>query len=291
MAPPYPAVCHHQSIASYLPNMPLQPWKHLNSHEYAKWVYKHYRLVQVKRGNPDQWGDWGSTAPGAGPENVYAVLDFHQDYVLIKGVDLISQGNDQVVLQEEAPPVNVWSRYLRKHTEHVTPLLLNWQHHLESQPNQFLQEIRPSAVINSFQIVCTPFAHTNWHMILNAYDYAKFVYKWGETVRFGNGTQDEIGNWGFQGFPGANGFFLNQRSVVLSQRESFVLIQRAVFMDGAIGLDTGHDPIWVWSRYLRIRTGLTHPRKLHWHHPWEPQAIPPPPNGYICVRRPMNKEE
>ena len=291
MTAPYPALCHYQSVTHYSPHTGFEPWKNLNSHDYAKYIYKQYSLVEVKNGNPGCWGDWGSTAPGAGPDNVFAVLDFHQDYVLIKGVDLFLHGNDQAVLQEDAPPVFVWSRYLRKHTQHVTPLLLNWHHYLERQPNQFLQEIRPNAVINSFQIVQTPFAHDSWHMILDAYAYAKFVYKWGEIVQFGRGSQDEMGNWGFQGFIGGNANFVNQRSVVLSKKESFVLIQKAIVINGAIGLDSFHDPVWVWSRYLRIQTGLRHPRKLDWYHPWEPQQGLPPPNGYIYIRRPLNDEE
>ena len=70
-----------------------------------------------------------------------------------------------------------------------------------------------------------------------------------------------------------------------------MLIQKAIVINGITGLDSFHDPIWVWSRYLRIHTGLRHPRKLNWYHPWEPEQRLPPPNGYIYIRRPLNDEE
>ena len=285
----YPAQCHQNTVVPFSANVLFQPWKHLNSFDYAKYIYKHFKLVEVKLGSPQHWGDWGSNAPGAGPGNVYEVLDLHDDYVLINGVELFAEGHDQAVLPDDAPPAYVWSRYLRSHTEHVRPLLLNWQHHLERQstPRQH-GRLRPTNVSHSHAIVLTAFRHNYWHMILNANHYAKFIYKWGKTAVFGRGAQDEIGNWGFLG---AQPDFLNQTFVVLSQENSFVLVNRAIVIEGAIGIDSFHDPVWIWSRFLRIQSVVAFPRKINWNHVWEPQRQPPPPNGYTYLRPPLNLEE
>ena len=287
MAAPFPALCHYNSVAIQSPNGPFHPWKHMNSNNYAKYIYKHYNLVEINLGNWEQWGEWGSMAPGAGPGHVYEVLDYENDYVLINGIDLVGE-DEEAILPDDALPAFVWSRYIRCYRDHRIPLLLDWQHHLEQQVQavNYLRLNPPEESHNAF-IVSSAFHH-NWHQILNANQYAKFIYKWGHTVRFGTGSEGEIGNWGFQA---AQWHFANQSYAVLSQEDNYVLVIQAIVINEAVGVDFDHPPLWVWSKFLRVHKRLSFPRRINWNHAWEPHPPMPPPFGYFYLCRPENKEE
>ena len=56
----YPHPCHYQSVDLKVPHQPLIPWKHLNSRDYAQFLYKWYKIVRINRGDSNEWGNWGT---------------------------------------------------------------------------------------------------------------------------------------------------------------------------------------------------------------------------------------
>ena len=121
-----------------------------------------------------------------------------------------------------------------------------------------------------------------------ARDYAKYVYKWGELVKFGRGKISDTSHWGLQ-----DQFFNFHLDlfVVLSVRAQFVLITKASLYRNAITEDPYFEPFWTWSRLLRLHTRLEFPRSCDFHHPWEPSRPTTPPFGYYRFAGPQNREE
>ena len=285
----YPMNCHNNSVNSKTNNQAFLPWRHLNSKDYANYVYKWCKLVKINRGIPNDWGNWGiQDVHCAGMK--CAILEITNDLVLVEGVEQV--GPNQAV-QSTTLPIYVWSRYLRPFKRLLIPRLVQWTHFYDHPylERKYLK-IGPPSHDQDFEIVqgtfMTDLEHSNFHQILDARGYAKYVYKWGELVTFGRGNISDTGNWGMQEQ------FFNFRHdlfVVLSVRASFVLITKAATYRDAIAEDPFFQPFWTWSRLLRLYTRLEFPRSCDWNHPWEPEKPSAPQAGYHKFSGPQNEEE
>jgi len=283
-------LCHYTSVENVNDSPVFIPRLHLTSYECAPYLYKWCGLVQIHYGDKEEWGNWGTMLDGAGAEFFYKVLDFEDDYVLVCAAELV--GEDQAVFaQPEEGCAWVWSRYLRSYRRNAFPLQLDWHHPNEEQVTTAnFHQLGPNDDYHNMIIIsgAFPFQNNNWHQILDANCYSKFLYKWGLTVVYGiTGNMFELGNWGMMG-----DFHDNQFShVILGQKPNYVLIRRALVDGEAIEDDRDFEPFWVWSRLLRIERFHTFPRRCEWSHSWEPLEPLAPPNGYFHFLRPLNHEE
>ena len=283
---PYPIICHSNTVEPRDQNNHAMPWRYLTSKDYANYIYKWCKLVRINEGIGNDWGSWGVQVDGAGM--LCVVLEVDTDYVLVEGAEQI--GPNQAI-QSTSDPAYVWSRYLRPVMRLQIPRLVQWGHVFDDRYNEknYLK-IGPAQNDQDMVLVQGIFQDdlSNFHQILVARDYAKYVYKWGELVMFGNGKISETGHWGMQDQ------FFNFRHdlfVVLSVRAQFVLITRASLHQNAIAEEPNFEPFWIWSRVLRLRSRLEFPRACDWYHPWEPRRPSLPPFGYYRFFGPQNKEE
>ena len=284
---PGPVICHYNTVEPRSQNNNSMPWRYLDSRDYANYIHKWCKLVRINQGNPDDWGNWGVQIDGAGM--LCVVLEVTNDYVLIEGAEQI--GPNQAI-QSISDPAIVWSRYLRPILRLHIPRLVQWTHVLDDRYHEknYLK-LGPAQNNQDMELVQGTFhvelEKSNFHQILAARDYAKFVYKWGELVKFGKGKISETGHWGLQDQ------FFNFRHdlfVVLSARAQFVLITRTSLHQNAITEEPNFESFWVWSRVLRLHTRLEFPRTCDWFHPWEPQTPTTPAIEYR-FSGPQNQEE
>ena len=287
--------CHYNSVQLRTQNQPFMPWKHLNSKNYASYIYKWYKLVKINKGDPNELGNWGvqfTVLDSMYSELSLEVLEIQSDYVIVQGVEQI--GPNQAI-QSTTVPVIVWSRFLRPEKALEFPRLIQWTHeyedchvmlgkYLKIEPTSIGQDQNWSIVQGAFGV---ELENTNFHQILDPRDFAQFLYKWGELVNFGTGEISEIGNWGLKN---ENFNFQHEFFVVLCWRATFVLVKKAlVYQDNAIAEDPNSEPFWAWSRLLRLYTKLVFPRSMdgNWNHPWEPTRPIAPPAGYYQFKGPQ----
>lgn len=285
---PYPLICHNNSVETREQHQPFIPWRHLSSKDYAQYIYKWCKIVKINQGDFNEWGNWGIQLDGAG--NYSIVLEVVDDYVLVQGVELLGEIQ---ALRPDTEPALVWSRYLRPVQKYEVPLIVRWTHFLDDQYIEVnYLRIEPATNNQDFDLIEGTFgnelANSNFHQILGARDYAKYLYKWGQLLKFGDGTITEVGNWGInqQIFNFADSVF-----IVLSVKTRYVLVSKAIMVEDGIATDPNFVPIWTWSRLLRLHTRLEFPRVSDWQHPWEPQRPPRPAFGYYQFKGPENKEE
>ena len=218
------------------------------------------------------------------------MLGISDDYVLIQGVE---QVGDHHAIRPTTDPAYVWSRYLRPIERHEVPLLVQWTHIYDDifTEKNYLK-LEPAINSQNLEIVEGVFGNdlktSNFHQILGARDYAKYVYKWGQLVEFSKGKIDETGNWGLH-----QQFFNFHRNLfmVLSTKGDYVLVTKASLYQNGIAKDPNFQPMWTWSRFLRLHSRLEFPRASDWSHPWEPEKPQEPPFGYYRFIGPSNKEE
>ena len=236
---PYPIICHYNTVEPKSQHKISMPRKYLTSRDYAHYIYKCCKLVKINQGVPNDWVSWGVQVDGAGM--LCAVLEVETDYVLIEGVQQI--GPNQAI-QTIHNPTYVWSRYLRPIQRLQIPRLVQWSHVLDDRhyEKDYLK-IGSAQNNQDTELVHGTFhkelEQSNFHQILVARDYAKYVYKWGELVKFGRGKISDTSHWGLQ-----DQFFNFHLDlfVVLSVRAQFVLITKASLYQNAITEDPYFEP-------------------------------------------------
>ena len=83
------------------------------------------------------------------------------------------------------------------------PLSLAWSHFLDDRYLEVIYlRIKPANVSQDFNIVSKT-THpdlrlSNFHQIVTARNHGKYIYNWGQLIKFGSGRINDTGNWGLQ---------------------------------------------------------------------------------------------
>ena len=243
-------------------------------------------MANINEGQQNEWGAWGCSESEYGGK-LCQVLGYQDNYVIAEICQFGPPLHGLMTLcsmdrASQRQPLWIWSRYLRSFQYRKVPLNEENLGEDEWQENPASPFLRLPPLNRENYITLEGPSHCK----LNAYDLAKYYFKWAEVIRINVGVNHLRGHWGI-------GFTMQEsrqaeidldRYTILRMQDNCLLLQKIQNQD-PVSIAPFSDPLWVWSRYLRPVKLRSVPRHIEF------QSIHDPILNTFIPRRIKEPEE